>query len=491
MPFVSPGVYAREQDLSTYIPNLSSSIFGAVGTATWGPIGVVTDVTSADQMVQTFGKPNANHLAEYAMLQYFSEGRQGKYVRVAVSGVAVKSTVDVLDGGGTCFTVDALYEGTNIDDYDVVIASGTKASTFKLSVVNTQGIVVEKYDNLVKTPTSDDYYVATKINGVSNYVVIKDNYSSSLLPTNNTYTLTGGNDGYTGITDGEYTTGLDLYSSGESVDINLLACPGVSSDAGVIKLTSLAETRADCFALIDPPLGLNVSEVIDFHNGEGSYTGRQALDTSYAALHYSWLKIYDNFTASNIWVPPSGFIAAVIAKTDYQNDPWWAPAGYNRGRLTSAIAVEYSPTLGERDNMYSNGNAVNPIVNFHQNGITVWGQRTLQRLPTALDRINVRRLMLYMEKVVTTACNSLVFEPNDKYTWHRVNGLIEPWLRSVQSRRGIYEFKVVCDDTTNPPDQIDQNTLGVKVFVKPTKTAEMIVSDFMILSTGAVITEYI
>ena len=176
-----------------------------------------------------------------------------------------------------------------------------------------------------------------------------------------------------------------------------------------------------------------------------------------------------------------------MGHTDSVSELWFAPAGFVRGRLTKATEVEYSINRGDRDSMYSGGNAVNPIVNFPQQGITIWGQRTLQRSPTALDRINVRRLMLFVKATIEASTQRFVFEPNDKITQERITDLLQPFFADVQARRGIKEFKVICDESVNTPVRVDRNELWCKVMIKPTKTAEILIFELNITSQSATI----
>jgi phage tail sheath protein FI len=250
-------------------------------------------------------------------------------------------------------------------------------------------------------------------------------------------------------------------------------------------LIQICEARHDCMAIIDPPTGLSPSEVVDWHNGTGTFNDHAAYNSSYAATYYPWVKIYDAVAREYIFTPPSGHVLAVYAYTDYNAETWFAPAGLRRGRVISGVDVAHSCSPGEMDLLYGDGNAVNPIADFRQQGIVVWGQRTLQRSPTALDRVNVRRLLLYLRKVITTAAGYLVFEPNDPITWKSFGHLVIPYLDDVRQRRALYDFRVKCDETTNTPTVIDRNEMRAQILLKPVKAAEFIQIDFVITSTGA------
>lgn len=306
-------------------------------------------------------------------------------------------------------------------------------------------------------------------------------------------TLSGGDDGLTGLTDADFIgittgvvqTGLQAFRNPETIDINLLLVPGVTSPSVINEMLVICEERGDCMAIIDVPDNYSVQQAVDWHNGQGAFSDHQSFSSSYGAMYYGWLKVYDAYNAVEVWTPPSGHAAGVYAYTDFIAETWFAPAGFNRAHLVQALDVRYSPQQGERDFMYGNQNALNPVVKFPKDGITIWGQRTLQRAPTALDRINVRRLLLYMRKVVATAVKYLTFEPNDEFTWRQFNLLVDPFCQQVKSRRGIYDFAVICDHTTNTPDLIDQNIMTGRIYLKPTKTAEIINVDFVLTSTGA------
>ena len=185
------------------------------------------------------------------------------------------------------------------------------------------------------------------------------------------------------------------------------------------------------------------------------------------------------------FIDPAAFAIATMAHTDAVADPWFAPAGLTRGRLTKPFDVEVNLNQGDRDSLYQPGNAVNPIAKFAQDGIVIWGQRTTQRTPSSLDRINIRRMMIVIRKMVLASTRALIFEPNDPVTWNRVTKVLEPALDDIRRRRGITEFKVVCDETTNTPVRVDRNELWCRVLIKPTKTAEVLVFELNLTNQSA------
>ena len=298
----------------------------------------------------------------------------------------------------------------------------------------------------------------------------------------------GGADALIGDATTEPKTGMQALDD-NVLNIGIALVPGIQTQAVQNALITMAETTQNFLALVSPPVAIGtVQDAIDWTNGKsGSTAGSRtaAINSSYAAIHWPWVKVFSTFDRKDRWYDPSIFAARQMAYTDTVADSWFAPAGFRRGRLTKPSEVEVKLNQGDRDSMYSGGNVVNPIVAFPQQGITIFGQRTTQREPTALDRINVRRLMIYIRKVILLAAQRFVFEPNDEFTWEQIEGLLNPFLDDIKRRRGITEFRVVCDETVNTPIRIDRNELWTKVLVKPTKTAEMLIFEINLTNQGA------
>jgi phage tail sheath protein FI len=289
--------------------------------------------------------------------------------------------------------------------------------------------------------------------------------------------VAGGDDGYTGIVDGDYIgsvvtgTGLKSFRNAEALDINLVAVPGSTSQNVQDELINLAESRADCFAILDipdDPTVDSVQDALDFSNG---LLGRStALNSNYAGVYWSWQKVYDEFHDVDVWTAPSGHVAAVFAHNDNQQGSWFAPAGMKRGKVIGSTEARFSPDQDERDSLQSSGQVVNPIVNFTGEGIFVYGQKTTTRITSALDRVNVRRMMLYVEKIIATAARQLVFDPNDEVLEREFSQLAEPVLRDVLSKRGIREWRIIAATTDNDRDN---NKAVFQIFIKPTKAAPL------------------
>ena len=281
-----------------------------------------------------------------------------------------------------------------------------------------------------------------------------------------------------------YRQCIGALGNADEFDINLIVTPGIfyQHHSYVAQLTiDMCEARGDCFYIMDNvvfPKSNQSTGLID-----AAINVADTIDSSYAATYYPWVKILDTNMNKIISVPPSVVLPAIYAANDKASAEWFAPAGLNRGGITQAVQVLDRLTHGERDTLYEG--RVNPIAAFPGQGICVWGQKTLQIAPSALDRINVRRLMINLKKFIASSSRFLVFEQNVANTRNRFLSIVNPYLEQVQSRSGLYAFQVKMDETNNTPDLIDRNILYGQIFLQPTKTAEFIVLDFNILPTGA------
>ena len=213
----------------------------------------------------------------------------------------------------------------------------------------------------------------------------------------------------------------------------------------------------------------------------------KTVDSNYVATYYPWIKILDSVKGKPTWVPPSVVLPGVFAQNDRIGQEWFAPAGLNRGGLSSVLEAKTRLTHTERDELYEG--RVNPIASFPGQGVVVFGQKTLQGKPSALDRINVRRLLIRLRKFIASSSRYLVFEQNTAATRNRFLGIVNPFLESVQSNSGLSAFKVVMDESNNTPDVVDRNQLVGQIFIQPTRTAEFIVLDFVVQPTGATFPE--
>ena len=307
------------------------------------------------------------------------------------------------------------------------------------------------------------------------------NVGNDISPTN-----TQGFDLSLGTTSGSiaYKRALNAISNPDEFDINMIVTPGVIHEyhpSITNKAIDVAEARADAFYVMD---GSRWGRSVD-----NAIQDIKALDTNYAATYYPWVKIQDINTNKPTWVPPSVVLPAVIANTDRVSHEWFAPAGLNRGGLGQFGVLEAKTRLthSERDDLYEN--RINPIASFPAQGVVVFGQKTLQGKPSALDRINVRRLLIRLRKFIASSSRYLVFEQNTATTRNRFLGIVNPFLEQVQANSGLTAFRVVMDESNNTPDVVDRNQLVGQIFIQPTRTAEFIVLDFVVQPTGATFPE--
>ena len=285
-----------------------------------------------------------------------------------------------------------------------------------------------------------------------------------------------------GIGANDYTQSINLLSNADDYQFNVITAPGLNTQEHASQTTglvTLAQGRTDCIAVID---------VVAYNASINTVTTQaSAYDSSYAATYWPWLQTVDAGTGQTVWAPASTYIPAVYAFTDASSDPWFAPAGLIRGALGSVVRAERKLTSGNRDTLYEAN--VNPIATFPGSGVVVFGQKTLQKRASALDRVNVRRLLIALKGYISQVSDNLVFEQNTNATRNNFLANVNPYLESVQQRQGLYAFKVVMDATNNTPDVIDRNELVGQIYLQPTKTAEFIILDFNVLPTGATFPE--
>ncbi len=291
--------------------------------------------------------------------------------------------------------------------------------------------------------------------------------------------LSGGSTG-SAPTDGDILTAYDLFADPEEVDISLLLS-GPASVAVAVAVIGICDDRRDCVAFISPERsdvinnsGDETNDVIDFRN--------QLPSSSYAVLDSGWKFQFDKFNDVFRFVPLNGDIAGLAVRTDSIAETWFSPAGFNRGQIRDAVRLAFNPNRGQRDELYQVG--INPVVSFPGEGTVLFGDKTLLSRPSAFDRINVRRLFIVLEKSIAIAAKFSLFEFNDEFTRSQFRQLVEPFLREVQGRRGITDFRVVADETNNTPEVIDRNEFVADIFIKPTRSINFIQLNFVAVRTG-------
>ena len=358
-------------------------------------------------------------------------------------------------------------------------AFASKASDAKDDLGNTN-----YYKNVIKNRSKYVHWLSHPTLG-TNWGNTAANTTFASLASNTTVELSGGVDGT--ISSANVATAYDFFDKSESVDISLVVA-GPADSTIVSNLTSMAETRKDVVVFLSPPKsnvvdasGTETTNAIAYRNGLTS--------SSYLVMDNNWKYQYDKYNDVYRWIPLNGDIAGLCARTDQERDPWYSPGGLNRGIIKNVIKLAYNPTKTERDDLYQKG--INPVLSFQGEGTVLFGDKTLLAKPSAFDRINVRRLFIVLEKAVARAARTSLFEFNDQFTRAQFVSLVEPFLRDVQGRRGITDFRVVCDESNNTGEVIDRNEFVGDIYIKPARSINFIQLNFVAVRTGVTFDEVV
>jgi len=403
-----------------------------------------------------------------------------------------------------------------VDELHVVVADEDGKFT------GVPGTILEVFQGLsratdAKTQDGNTLYYKNVINQNSNYVWWASDRggsssATSLVITNSTnskpmtLSFINGSDGVdeSSIAIGNLTRAYDKFKSAEDIDVSLIlqgkARGGSTQPTGAVAtavgyqlanylIDNIAGSRKDCVVFISPDKDDVVNNI-----GKDEYQDivdfRLALSSSsYAVIDSGYKYQYDKYNDVYRWVPLNGDIAGLAVRTDNLRDPWWSPAGFNRGQIKNIIKLAYNPAKAERDILYKND--INPVCIFPGQGTVLFGDKTLLGKPSAFDRINVRRLFIVLEKAIATAAKFTLFEFNDAFTRAQFRNLVEPFLRDVQGRRGIYDFKVVCDETNNTGEVIDRNEFVGDIYIKPARSINFIQLNFVAVRTGVEFSEVV
>ena len=381
------------------------------------------------------------------------------------------------------------------DEMHMIVIDSTGVWTGTANTVLEKFPYVSKAVDAKRADGTSAYY-RDVINTTSKYIVWGD-HTANVAPASNwgsaaravtfanltanlTVTLAGGVSA-DAPTDGNITTALSIFANDELYDISLLPLGSASATVVNYAISSVAEVRKDVIVFASPLLtdvanniGDEATDVVTFRNSLTS--------SSYAVLDSGWKYQYDRYNDVYRYVPLNGDTAGTVVRTDFTADPWFSPAGFNRGQIKNVIKLAYSPSKTDRDTLYKKG--VNPVVSFPGQGTVLFGDKTLLAKPSAIDRINVRRLFIVLEKSIATAAKFQLFEFNDGFTRAQFRNLIEPFLREVQGRRGITDFKVVCDESNNTGEVIDRNEFVADIFVKPARAINFIQLNFIATRSG-------
>jgi phage tail sheath protein FI len=397
---------------------------------------------------------------------------------------------------GTSDYADA--KGATFDECHVIVVDGVGAFT------GTVGTVLEKFANLsiasdAKGSDGGSIYYKNVINTQSRYAwwtkhpansgedlawgaaASAGEYNTITAAGEHTDTFTGGVDA--SPADGDLEAGYSLFGDKEQVDISLVITGGHSAAVCQHAIDEVSLSRLDCVTFVSPALadvksnaGDEITDVVDhFKTTLNRFS-------SYIVADSGWKRQYDRYNDVYVNVPLNPDIAGLCARTDNTNDPWFSPAGLNRGAIKNVVKLLWTPNQTERDELYKNG--INPVANLPGNGIVLYGDKTLLAKPSAFDRINVRRLFIVLEKAIATAAKFQLFEFNDVFTRAQFKSIVEPFLRDVRGRRGIFDFRVVCDDSNNTGEVIDRNEFVADIFIKPAKSINFIQLNFIATRTS-------
>ncbi len=434
----------------TLIPFGFRSVYSPIPNALNANLAAVDYVTS--QVVNS--SFNANN---YFGFDYTNQNNMNFLAPLVVSGSTVANNTDFYLGNMTQ-DVEAAYpslSSTYTGSLQAALDAGTISSNVSLAtrkfMVPLQGGFDGAKPNLKK-------------------------YSGANITAANTFGFNCSSTTSTGTL--SYTKALNLLANTDYYDLNLLVTPGIIHSLHP-RITTLArtfvETRQDAFYVMDSnALTDSIDTVV------GTVTD---IDSNYTATYWPWVRVNNPSKNVPVWVPASTMIPGVLAFNDKVSAPWYAPAGLNRGGLTAVTDTYKRLTQSDRDSLYEA--RVNPIANFLNDGIVVWGQKTLQARPSALDRVNVRRLLIEVKKYIASSTRYLVFEQNTTATRNRFLSIVNPYMEQVRAKQGLYAFRVVMDQSNNTADLIDQNILYGQIFLQPTRTAEFIILDFNVQPTGA------
>jgi phage tail sheath protein FI len=295
-----------------------------------------------------------------------------------------------------------------------------------------------------------------------------------------TYTLTGGKDHENAEVTPEYVDAYDEFGDKDTIQIDFLVPPaGGQGDAVAIhnKLVIIAKSRKDCIAVVSPAYSgtLTVDAML-------AHVASLAQNSSYLVVDGNWLKVYDKYNDKYENIPAASSTAGIMAAGDVTDAPWFSPAGSRRGQYLGVTDILVNPSKTDRDRLYKAG--INPIVSFPGQGIMLYGDKTHMSRPSAFDRINVRRLFLVLERAISAAAENVMFELNDEFTRAEFSNIVEPFLREVQGRRGITDFRLVCDETNNTPEVIDRNEFVASCFIKPARSINYVTLNFVAVRTG-------
>lgn len=523
MSQLSPGVEVREEDRTLGVNNLVANATGYVGMFRWGPVEQVTRITTNEtELVRRFGRPdNATTLYFHAALNYLLYTNPLLVVRVvgedAVNAVATDSTPLLLKN-------DEAYETANLDDISIVARyPGTMGNSLMVSIANDEGFdnwayadefdyapgpdefnmvvvdedgfisgnagtVLERYELLSKTegskrPDGTSAFIEKVLKQQSNWVLAGDldAIDFTVVGSEGIYevSLQGGVDDNSADT--SFASGWNIFSNAEVYDVVRVFTSG-SSATDATTAIDVVDGRQDAVAFVAPRLDDVRNNPDAVENVKNYFNTEINKNSSYAFYTDNWKLIYDKYNDRDIWIPTDSDAAALHARVFVQNEPWSSPAGLNRGQLRNVIKLAWNADKSQRDVLYKN--SINSIVAFPGEGNVLFGDKTALRRPSAFSRINVRTLFIILKKNIAHSARYQLFEINDFITRGIFRNATDQYLNNVQARRGLYDYRVVADESNNNAQIIDNNEFVGDIYLKPTRTINFIRLNFVAVATN-------
>jgi hypothetical protein len=446
----SPHVQLKEIDLSGIVPAVTSTTGAFVGDFAWGPSNEPVLVGNEAELVSKFGSPkDGSDSKDFLAVAQFLKYSGSAFVTRVNNGVAAADGV-----------ISAKHVGAKGNKLSVIVSGVSPDLSVAVSYDNES---VESFDFLSAT-VGDERYAVEYVNRRSNWISLSD------VPVAGTYDLEDGTD-----VEGSNIGAIEsAYGDVDQIQIDFICAHNVPNNQ-VTNVVQIAENRMDCVVVASPDQApFSAQHVVDWAVTKPS--------SSYLIMDGNWVQVYNKYEDKYEMIPACSSTAGIMAASDLDSAPWFSPAGTRRGQYFGVSALSFNPTKSDRNAMYEA--RVNPIVSMPGQGTVLFGDKTALSRPSAFDRINVRRLFLVIERAIGEAAKQVLFELNDDFTRAEFTNIVEPFLREIQGRRGITDFRVVCDDTNNTPQIIDQNQFIASVFIKPARSINYVTLNFVAVRTG-------
>ncbi len=497
----------------------------------WGPVLEIVIVDTTDELASNFGKPtNANYLDFMCASSFLAYANNLQIVRVVHSDALNATATASAGGSGLLIQNLAIYQQANFSSSSnlwVAKCPGILgnnlgvawADNATFNAVDSNGLPTWPYHGLFSTqPGTGHFHIVVydfvggitglagsvletfpfcsanlndlNFDGTSAYVSNVINNESQWLWIGKEALLTGGQAGVnlaggvdgSAVVDGDREAGWALFADVENVDVDLIFAAGAGINTAQYMLQDIAAVRKDCVGFVSPLLTDVVYQTPTVSLTNSKTTRTTYGDTSYGFMDSNWKLMYDRYNDVNRWVPLNGDTAGLAAQATNTNDAWWSPAGYNRGNIKNCIKLAYAQSQSIRDALYQAG--INPCVSFPNQGPILYGDKTMQTLPSAFDRIGVRRLFLVLEKAISQAAKYQLFEFNDDITRAKFVNMVQPFLDTIRGRRGLQKAVVVCDATNNTDEIVSSNQFVASIFVLPNYSINYITLSFVAENSG-------